>query len=99
MAVRAFDAKPFLALIKKTCKNISYYDTHGREVDRDEFVASVDNFNEDELDCDLSTLGKSSVPPAEPAKRQPDSSAATPLALLSTPDAASSSRGKRPRTN
>lgn len=67
-AVVCFQDKSFCARIKKVVKNISFYAPSGESVDLLTFIDEVKSFNMDEVDGDLSTLGKSSVPPDTPAK-------------------------------
>ena len=73
-AVAAFEDRTFLARIKLTCKNISFYNPNGDDTDMISFIDAVNAFDVDALDCDLSSLGKSKVMPDTPAKPAADSS-------------------------
>ena len=67
-AVAAFEDRTFLARIKITCKNISFYAPNGDDTDMISFIEAVNAFDVNALDCDLSSLGKSPVMPDTPAK-------------------------------
>ena len=71
-SVIMFEDRTILARIKLTCKNISFYQPDGEDVDMITFMDAVNAFDINALDTDLSTLGKSKVPPETPKK--PDDS-------------------------
>ena len=73
-SVVAFEDRTFLARIKITCKNISFYAPSGEDTDMISFIDAINQFDVDALDCDLSSLGKSKVMPDTPAKPAADSS-------------------------
>ena len=66
--VSAFEDRTFLARIKLTCKGISFFAPNGEDTDMISFIDAIRNFDENDLDCDLSSLGKSKVTPDTPAK-------------------------------
>ena len=70
-AVICFRDKTFRARLKLAVTNMSFFRPNGEELDLDAFVNEVEAFDPDAVDDDLSTLGKSSVPPSTPGdKRQ-----------------------------
>ena len=68
-SVIAFEDRTFLARIKLTCKAIPLFAPNGEDVDMITFIDAVRSHDINELDIDLSSLGKSKVPPETPAKR------------------------------
>ena len=69
-AVVCFRDKQFRARLKLACGNFSFYRPNGEETDLETFVDEVLAFNTDDVDDDLSTLGKSSVPPFTPGEKR-----------------------------
>ena len=63
LAVVAFEDKVFRARIKKACGAVSFYTTDGQNADMQKFIENVKAFDPDDIDDDLSSLGKSKVPP------------------------------------
>ena len=70
LAIVAFEDKAFRARLKLACNKLSCFSPSGMEIPLAQFIQVVKNFNDDDLDDDLSSLGKSTVPINTPDKRQ-----------------------------